>query len=129
VTDFTHTITEKWSSGGRSIEDSHTHSADAQSSIDIDIADATTDQLVDFVLDVSEIKSFFMVADGIITIETNSSSAPPDSWTTVANVPIVWHSDSPHANPFSVDVTALYLTNASGASVRFQLEVVFDSTP
>lgn len=130
MTDFSHTITERWGAGGRSLDNSHDHAEDAQLSRDVDVPDSTTDQEVAITLDVSEIKAIYMVADGALTVETNDGGAATDTFNLTANKPLVWYNGHWASNPFvGGDVTAMFLTNASGASVRFQLECVYHSTP
>lgn len=64
----------------------------------------------------TKLKAFFMLFDTAILLETNSSSAPAESWTFVANVPYWWDTSQPVANPFSTNVTAMYLTNGAAAT-------------
>lgn len=126
---FTHTLTEKLVVGNTSIEKSNAQSAGANTSIDETIADSTTDGLINFTLDVSQLQSIYIVSDADITIETNDGSSPADTLSLVAGVPYVWHADSYHTCLLTTDITALYVTNASGGSARLQIEALHDPTP
>lgn len=82
------------------------------------------------------------VGNSIVTTETlatggsqwaagqlSGGTGPGDFIDLKAGKPYIWHTDSYFTNKLTVDVTALYLTNASGAASSFQLEVVTDPTP
>ena len=88
-----------------------------------------TDALVAFTLDVSQCKSLAMWSvGGNMTVETNSSSSPADTFALVDGVPVVWSSamlGTPD-NPVGTDVTALYVTNTGTA--RLEIRVLFDPT-
>lgn len=126
---FAHTIGINWSSGSRGIESSNAYSGAAQQSIDEAIPDSSSDLLVAFSLDVSEIKSIYILSDKDLTLETNNGGAPDDTITLVGGVPYIWHTGSYFTNLLTTDITALYLTTGSVGEARFQLEVVTDPTP
>jgi len=91
--------------------------------IDISVPASTTDQVFAIAIDISELESIFLYTDGALTIETNSGGSPNDTFVFTANKPLVWVSGMPtidtvSGNPFDVDVTALYLTNATAAAVN-----------
>jgi hypothetical protein len=93
--------------------------------IDVEIPASTTDQLFTIAIDVSELESIFLYTDGALTVETNSSSAPDDTFVFAANKPLAWVNGMPtidgtSQNPFDADVTALYLTNATGSAVTLR---------
>lgn len=131
MADFTHTLTYRWQGPGkaRSIEDQVEQTGSAQLSIDEDIADGQTDVEIACVLDVSEIKALYIVSSQDITLETNNGASPTDSLSLKADEPVMWHADSLEANLLTTDVTALFVTNASGASANLQIECLYDSTP
>lgn len=128
---ISHTITISWDGGGTPISKASTISFGSEINLDESIADSSTDLLVAFTLDVSALKSFFMVSDQAITVETNNGTTPDDTFTLAANVPIVWDVNSGAANPFAsaVDVTALYVTNSSGSAATLQIRCGYDPTP
>jgi len=93
------------------------------------VADSQTDQLLVMSLDVSAVKSFWMVSDQALTVETNDGTTPADTIVLVANVPYVWCTDSYDTFLLGTDVTALYLTNASGSTATLKIEAVVDPSP
>jgi hypothetical protein len=67
-----------------------------------------------------------------VKIETNSSSAPADTFTLKAGCPLVWYADGGLPNPFSVDVTKIYITNAlltAANDAVVELRMMLDATP
>lgn len=84
------------------------------------VGPSVTDQAHVVGIDISELDVFYMVADGALTVQTNDGTTPADTFTLVANQPVIFLNGG--TNPFSADVTALYLTNASStATVTFKL--------
>jgi hypothetical protein len=81
-------------------------------------AASTADQLYTTSIDVSEIEVLFIYADGAVTMETNSSSAPAQTLVFAANKPLVWVRGMPVTCPLTTDVTALYFTVAGGSIVN-----------
>jgi hypothetical protein len=76
-----------------------------------------TDTAQDFTADVSTIVSMAIVSTTAMTLETNSSSAPADTLTLVANKPLIWNTEilatTGATCPLTVDVTSLFITNAA----------------
>ena len=126
---FAHKLLDQWSSAGRTIEAVNEYSGDAQTSLEIAVPDSASDQQADLTLDVSTIKAIYILSDQDVTLETNDGTTPDDTISLKAGVPLIYHENGYFANPFSQDITALYLTNSSGAAATVQLEVVYDSTP
>lgn len=126
---FTHKLNLNWEGLGRQIVSQNSYSGDSQTSINVAVPDSTSDQLVVFSLDVSQIKSIYIKSDVDMTLETNDGTTPADTLVLVANEPYIWWSGSLFTNLLATDVTALYLTTGSVGAGTFELEVVFDSTP
>ncbi len=125
---FTHILATNWNGGGVSLSRSSSYSASAEQNIDEAIPDSSTDLEVALVLDVSEIKSIYMVSDQALTVETNLVSGT-DTIVLVADVPYIWYTGSYYTNLLATDVTKLFLTNASGSTANFKLRCVVDATP
>jgi hypothetical protein len=102
----------------------------AEANIDETIALNATDFLINIAIDVSALKSIFILGSKAMTIKTNDSADPDDTITLAAGVPFRWTSTSPFASPFAstVDVTKIYVTGA-GASGTLQIYVLQDATP
>lgn len=93
------------------------------------IADSSTDFQINVAIDVSAVKSFYLVSSQNVTVETNSGSSPADTLTLTANDPYVWTTDSLDTFQLGTDVTAFFVTNASGSSATLDLVAVVDATP
>jgi len=127
---ITHTLEYQWrSSNGSNDTQPVTKSGDGETILQLAIADGVTDQLVTIAIDLSELESLYILSDQAVTIETNNGAAPADTFSMLADTPLVWHSTDYHANPLSVDVAALYITNASGSTANIDIRVLQDTTP
>lgn len=128
---FTHYITSTWEQSNNQISKRVAATGSAEANVSESIADSSTDLEVAFVLDVSVLKSIIISSDQDITVETNSASVPDDSFTLLADNPLVWNSGSTLPNPFAsaVDVTALFITNASGSAAALEIRALVDATP
>lgn len=98
-------------------------------SLDEDIANGQTNKRIEFTLDVSALKSIWICSDQDVTLETNDGTTPADTIALQAGVPYMWHSDSYDACLLTTDITALFITNASGASANLTIEALTDVTP
>ena len=95
------------------------------------IPDSSTDLSVNWTADVSEVKSLLIVSNYAVTVETNSGSSPADTFTLVANEPIIWSASQPGspACPLTTDVTGLFITNSSGSAALLTIKMIQDPTP
>ena len=86
-------------------------------------------------LDVSELKGYVIVAEGLatgktMTVKTNSTSSPVDTLTlTPASPGVSWYAGAAYANPLSADVTAFYVSNDDTTARRFRVYACADITP
>ena len=133
---FTHTIVKNWSdSSNRSISSSIAYSATQQASVDESVPDSSTDLQINVTIDVSALVVIYLLSDKDVTIETNSGSTPDDTIVLKANKPYIWGNDGDTfdaasvTQKLSVDVTAFFVTNASGAAAQIKCEVLQDATP
>lgn len=108
-----------------------TYTAGALTSISDSVTNAS-DNLYALVVDVTQITALFIVAAAAMTLEWNDNAGTQGEIVLAANVPISWSSadtDNVHPNPLlTVDLTALYITNASGADAQFDLRIIVDPT-
>jgi hypothetical protein len=127
----THRITQKIESPEGSLEkiNSYTAGNASQNIVDETIADGQTNKQLTYTLDVSAVKSFFMVSDQDVTFETNDGTSPDDVIALKAGVPYVWNTDSYDAFLLGTDVTAIFITNASGATATLNIRASQDPSP
>lgn len=94
-----------------------TNSQESILSWDFSLSASQTDYALNsFAFTKTKVKAFVMLFDTTCLLETNSSSAPQESWTFVANVPYIWDTSTPAANPFAGNVTSGFLTNSTDAT-------------
>ena len=80
------------------------------------VADAATDAEITISIDVSAVKAFLVISSQNVTLETNSGGAPVDTITLLAGKPYVFVTGDYNAFLLGTDVTAFFITNASGAA-------------
>lgn len=124
-----HTLTKTWTRGSESLSTPVTKTADQEKGGDYVIPNATTDQLVTLTVDVSEVESLYMVSDQDVSFQTNNAGTPVQTIAMKANVPITYTKDSGETNPLTTDITAIYLTNASGATATVKIRILENGTP
>ena len=116
--------------GGVILSQSVTSSGSNEINIDEAIPDSSTDLEVTLNVDQSTMVSLYIESDQAILIETNDGSTPTDSFTLVANEPILWTTNSIHSNPVTADITAnIFVTNSSGSTANLKIRILQDSTP
>ena len=72
----------------------------------------------------ANVQSLMMWSDQAVTVKTNSSSAPAQTISLVANQMLLFGVGIGLTNPFTTDVTALFVTNAGGTNANFKLRVL-----
>ncbi len=133
---FTHAMTSQVTVGNRTLKGTVSPSAGNNNSIDESIPDSSTDLLVNATVDITALQSFYMISDQDVTVETNNGGTPQETIVLKANDPLMWRKagnqldgvDYPK-NPFLADVTAFFITNASGAPAQLKMEILQDPTP
>jgi hypothetical protein len=128
---FTHTIKTIFSStGGASVQGSVASVADAEDNRDIVVPALTTDMAVDLTLAFARLKSIFILSDRDASFQTNNATTPIDTVTLKAGVPFVWVSTGGVVNPFTANITSLFLTNTHATlAATVQIRIAVDSTP
>lgn len=106
------------SHGNFSIAKSTQHTVQTVIDIEETVADSVTDQEHLVAIDISALKAFCMSSDVAMTVETNSGGSPQETFSLSAGQQIVWQEGDTAI--FAGDVTALYLTNASGSAGTFR---------
>lgn len=124
----TFALTEKLVVGDTTISKTTEQTATARVSIEESIPDAAANEPIAFTLDVSQLKSIYIVSDQDVLLETNDGTTPDDSISLLAGVPYVWTDDSYHACLLTADVTGLFITNASGNAAAITIEALYDPT-
>jgi hypothetical protein len=92
------------------------------------VADSTTDFEVEFALDVSACKSFYLNSDQDITLEVNDGAGAGGTIALLANIPYQWHVTSYDSFLLGTDVTAFFFTNASGSTATIDCVALYDAS-
>lgn len=126
----TQTITRSSTIDGRTLESTASYTATGPIGIDGEtVTNGQTDKQINISFVVAAVKSFYIKSDQDITIETNSGSEPADTLTLTANKAYEWTVDDEDEFAFGTDVTAFFVTNASGATATIHCQGVQDLTP
>lgn len=123
---ITHTITRSYNDGTRVLSGTVTETAGQANNIDESIPIATNTQVA-FAFTKTKLMSICILSDQDVTIKTNSTGSPAETLTILANKPWMWdEGDAYFANPFSTNVTTIYVTSA--AIARLQIASLIDPT-
>ncbi|HAI11075.1 MAG TPA: hypothetical protein DCM28_05180 [Phycisphaerales bacterium] len=126
----THSLTRGWQRNSDVETKRQDITADGEITAEIAVPDSSTDLQATVGIDVSEIKSLYLLSTQDVTIETNDGSSADDTIALKAGIPLIWENVSGYYdNPLSTDVTDLYITNASGSDATVTLRVLQDVTP
>jgi len=117
-----------WATVNRSIAHSKDYTSGSLVSVDESIADSETDKQVDAAFDLTQVQSLYMSSDQDILVEGNDGAGIAGSVALKANIPYIWTQDTYDTVKFTADITALFITNASGSPAQFKLEVLVDPT-
>lgn len=125
---FSHTITRKVATGtGSTITKTISKTAGLEANVSESIPANQTNLQLTYTLDVSAVKSFFMVADVAMIVETNSGSSPTNTITLVADQPYEWITGDYATFLLTGDVTALFITNTTAGEL--EIRCIVDPTP
>jgi hypothetical protein len=113
------TLTQGCTDGSDTFSNSTTHACSTVVKLNETIATGVTDQEHVIGIDISALQVFYMVSDYAVTVQTNDGTTPDDTFTLVADQPVVFETGG--TNPFSADVTKIYVTNASGSTATLKI--------
>lgn len=124
------TLTYGWKGDADSLSQSVTIEAGLSKNVQEQIPAGSSELVVDFDADVSQLKLVYISATKDLTIKTNSSGSPAKTIALTANEPLMWKaSDGAANNPFgSTDVTKLYVTNGTGVATDLKIRSLEDPT-
>lgn len=131
---FTHTWEQTFQRGGDSgASTTETVTSSGEANITETIGLDAANFLINLAIDISVLKSIYMLCTKNATIYTNdvSGGSPDHTISLVAGVPYRWTINSPGASPFAgdaSDVTKIYVT-AAGASGTLTINTLQDATP
>ena len=127
---ITHDLLLSLSVGGNSVSKTVSATSGQELNVEETIPDPSTDLNVAFAAVRAKLKSFYMVADQAVTVETNDGTTPDNTFSLSAGVPVIWYPNiGIGINTFlAADITSLKLTNASGEDAALKIRAVIDPT-
>lgn len=125
----THNLDINWSNGNEQDNLRVTRTGGLALNLIEPIPDASDDLELLVGFSVVGLKLLVLSADQDLLLKTNSDSAPDDTVTLTAGSPVIWYQGCGWELPFESAVTALYVTNASGAEATLRMRALFDPTP
>lgn len=127
---FTHRMSSTFSRPGWSDQQIVDKVGTGEATVDEVITAGGTNVQVNVAIAYPTLKSLYIVSSQAATLKTNSSSAPDNTITLIAAQPYWWHDTIGTANPLTVNVTKIYVTNGSGTSdATLKLVALVDATP
>jgi hypothetical protein len=121
---FTHTIIDSYTDdAGAAFSSSNKFTGQTEAAYDGTIAASATDFLIDIAWPTTGAQSLCIYSDTNLTVKTNSSTAPVQSLSVIANVPIEWGVGM-GTNPITSAVTTLYVTNATANAAKFKVRAL-----
>lgn len=126
----THRKTVTYNTAGGNLTITRTQTADAEIVLSSDIPVALN-QLTAFVLDYSQLKGFFMKASAAgLTVYTNAAGtgSPDQTFVLAADEAVQFLAGGSEVNPFTSDVTCLYISNAAAVAVHLDIRALVDPT-
>jgi hypothetical protein len=107
------------------------YTGDILTAFEVEIPVSTTNKQIDVVVDVSDIVVVAMgCTAGTLTVKTNSTSVPDETFTLSSTAPVVWKNTDVGTNPFETDLTVVYVTNGSATVAPvLKFYCLLDATP
>ncbi len=122
ATNFSNTV----SFGGITGTFAGTATGTAAGPVSASVPTATTDGEYDVTWRAAGLQGWILKATGgAITVKTNSTSVPNNTFTLADGSPQFWFVGSGPTNSISTSVTKFYVTNVSGETVLFEAYAVY----
>lgn len=109
-----------------------------QQKVKIDLPGGTAATALGVKIDISQLKAIMMwysasdttIVDPVVVETNGTGGGAADTFNVTRTVPVIWYNDGIIANPFSVDVTELYVTPPStvGEDGTFNL-ILIEAAP
>lgn len=122
----TYTLLTQMNTPSGAVSQSTSATADAIIEMDVEIPLAN-DTEVALACEYGQMKGVYLLASKAMTLEVNSGSAPDQTISLLANVPKAWIYGGDGTNPFSEDITALFVSAAAAGTLK--IRILTDATP
>ena len=124
-----HIIAQSFSGAGTVFTASNTYTGDAETILTASIPSKNEYNQVNIVIDLDDVISYFILCDQDVSLKTNDYSDADNTVNLVANVPLIWNSDSYYTGLLTVTVSSMWVLNNSGTTATFKVGYLYDSTP
>jgi len=127
---FTHTtgITYK-SDAGTITSTTEVFTGDGEADYDGIIPAGAVNLEIDVPVTVANIRSMVLFAATLMTVKTNSTSAPDDTLNINAGTQIVWNTNHSEPCPLTVNVVKFYVSNPGSVAGAFKFRALVNLTP
>lgn len=134
-----HSITTAVAGGSNIVNRTMPYDVDTVDALSITIPAGATNKEIDITFTYASINVLTIeatwpaaaigVSSGNLTVKTNSSSMPDQTFTLKPNMPSEYHSDSAWSNPITANITKLYVSNAGTSDCVLNIALARDITP
>lgn len=108
--------------GGTTVSGSQQETGGTEVDIDTNFASGSTNVAQAGAWTAANVQAVIMLADKACTVKTNSSSTPANTFNLIPGYPLVWDKSSSYfTNPFSADVTQLFVTCTAATRLRIKV--------
>jgi len=102
---------------GDTLDYNNNYLVDVVERVDVAVPVSATNQSAAIAFTMAKLVAIELVAVGVdLTVKTNSTTTPGNTINLKAGKAFTWENDVGLAQPFTADVTVLYLTNASATT-------------
>lgn len=116
---ITHTVGYNFSKDGSAVTSfSSSESQDGEVNLDVTIAAGASAFSVLCHVTQTAVKSIFINCDAAMTVVTKNGASTVDTFTFVANKPLIWQNGFPTSCPFTADFTTLAVTSTAGGNLK-----------
>lgn len=116
------------SDGSVRINATETITSSVSANLDEVVTDGSTDFQINLAVQEANLQSFSLVSTQDVTVKTNSSGSPQETISLKANRLLAWGVGG-GTKPIAGDLSALFVTNASGSDATIKLIAGWDGTP
>jgi hypothetical protein len=102
---------------GDAVDFNNNYNADVIDRVDVAVPANAVNQQIAIAFTMAKLVAVELVAVGTdLTLKTNSTGSPANTFTLKAGKPFTWEFDVGITNPFTADVTTVYLSNPSATT-------------
>lgn len=116
---ITHTVAYNFSKDGSALTSfSSSESQDGEINLDVTIAAGASAFSIICPITQTAAKSIFINCDANMTVVTKNGATTVDTFTFVANKPLIWQVGFPTTCPFTADFTTLAVSSTAGGNLK-----------